>query len=161
MTHDNKRQDTTTQFAALDVASDKVIGQCMPRHRHHEWLKFLRWTDAETPKHLEVHLIADDYATHNHTSPGVAHAASTVRRDFHPDLRLLAQPGRALLRSHHPRPHPLRRVKCPTQNRIVELGTCQSSNEELDRGEIEPSLGAGDCRLEVFGEAAVAIEPGQ
>ena len=56
MTHDYKRHGTTTLFAALDVATGKVIGQCMPRHRHQEWLKFLRLIDAETPKQLDVHL---------------------------------------------------------------------------------------------------------
>jgi transposase len=66
MTHDYKRHGTTTLFAALDVASGKVIGQCMKRHRHQEWLKFLRRIDAETARHLDVHLIADNYATHKH-----------------------------------------------------------------------------------------------
>ena len=66
MTHDYKRHGTTTLFAALDVATGKVIGQCMARHRHQEWLTFLRRIDAETPKHLDVHLIADNYATHKH-----------------------------------------------------------------------------------------------
>ncbi len=66
MTHDYKRHGTTTLFAALDVATGQVIGQCMPRHRHQEWLKFLRRIDVETPKHLELHLIADNYATHKH-----------------------------------------------------------------------------------------------
>jgi len=66
MTHDYKRHGTTTLFAALDVATGKVIGQCMTRHRHQEWLKFLRRIDAETPKCLDVHLIADNYATHKH-----------------------------------------------------------------------------------------------
>jgi transposase len=66
MTHDYKRHGTTTLFAALDVATGKVIGQCMPRHRHQEWLKFLRRIDAETPGHLDLHLIADNYATHKH-----------------------------------------------------------------------------------------------
>ena len=66
MTHDYKRHGTTTLFAALDIATGKVIGQCMPRHRHQEWLKFLRRIDAETPKRLAVHLIADNYATHKH-----------------------------------------------------------------------------------------------
>ena len=68
MTHDYKRHGTTTLFAALDVATGKVIGQCMPRHRHQEWLKFLRRIDHETPKHLDVHLIADNYATHKHAN---------------------------------------------------------------------------------------------
>jgi transposase len=66
MTHDYKRHGTTTLFAALDVATGKVIGQCMPRHRHQEWLKFLCRIDAETPKFLDIHLIADNYATHKH-----------------------------------------------------------------------------------------------
>ena len=66
MTHDYKRHGTTTLFAALNVATGKMIGQCMKRHRHQEWLKFLRRIDAETLSHLDVHLIADNYATHKH-----------------------------------------------------------------------------------------------
>jgi len=65
-THDYKRHGVTTLFAALDVATGKVIGQCMPRHRHQEWLKFLRAIDRATPKGLDLHLIADNYATHKH-----------------------------------------------------------------------------------------------
>jgi len=66
MTHDYKRNGTTTLFAALDVATGRVIGQCMKRHRHQEWLKFLRAIDRATPKALDLHLIADNYATHKH-----------------------------------------------------------------------------------------------
>jgi transposase len=66
MTHDYKRHGTTTLFAALDVATGSVIGQCMKRHRHQEWLKFLRAIDRNTPRALSVHLIADNYATHKH-----------------------------------------------------------------------------------------------
>jgi transposase len=66
MTHDYKRHGTTTLFAALDVATGKVIGQCMKRHRHQEWLRFLRLLDRSTSKALELHLIADNYATHKH-----------------------------------------------------------------------------------------------
>jgi transposase len=65
-THDYKRHGTTTLFAALDVATGKVIGQCMKRHRHQEWLKFLRAIDRATPRALDLHLIADNYATHKH-----------------------------------------------------------------------------------------------
>jgi transposase len=68
MTHDYKRQGTTTLFAALDVLTGKVIGDCMPRHRHVEFLKFLRKIDREVPKGLQVHLICDNYATHKHAS---------------------------------------------------------------------------------------------
>jgi transposase len=66
MTHDYKRNGTTTLFAALDVLTGSVIGQCLPRHRHVEFLKFLRTIDREIPKGLRIHLILDNYATHNH-----------------------------------------------------------------------------------------------
>jgi transposase len=66
MTHDYKRNGTTTLFAALDVLTGSVIGQCLPGHRHVEFLKFLRTIDREVPKRLRVHLILDNYATHNH-----------------------------------------------------------------------------------------------
>ncbi len=64
MTHDYKRNGTTTLFAALDVLKGEVIGQCMPRLRHQEFLRFLRTIDRRTPRHLEVHCIVDNYATH-------------------------------------------------------------------------------------------------
>ena len=66
MTHDYKRHGTTTLFAALDVLTGSVIGQCLPRHRHVEFLKFLRTIDREVPNRLRIHLILDNYATHNH-----------------------------------------------------------------------------------------------
>jgi len=64
MTHDYKRHGTTTLFAALNVLDGTVIGECMPRHRHQEFLRFLRRLDRELPKDLDLHLIADNYATH-------------------------------------------------------------------------------------------------
>ena len=66
MTHDYKRHGTTTLFAALDVLTGKVIGTCLPKHRHSEFLTFLKIIDAEVPGGLEVHLILDNYATHKH-----------------------------------------------------------------------------------------------
>jgi len=66
MTHDYKRNGTTTLFAALNVLTGVVIGQCLPRHRHQEFLTFLRTIDREVPKALAVHLILDNYATHKH-----------------------------------------------------------------------------------------------
>lgn len=66
MTHDYKRNGTTTLFAALNVLDGKVIGQCQQRHTHVEWLKFLKKVDRETPKDKSLHLIADNYATHKH-----------------------------------------------------------------------------------------------
>lgn len=64
ITHDYKRHGTTTLFAALDVLKGEVIGQCLPRHRHQEFLKFLKLVDKQTPKHLQLHCIVDNYATH-------------------------------------------------------------------------------------------------
>jgi transposase len=66
MTHDYKRNGTTTLFAALNVLTGVVIGQCLPRHRHGEFLKFLRLIDRQVPKGLQIHLILDNYGTHNH-----------------------------------------------------------------------------------------------
>jgi transposase len=66
LTHDYKRNGTTTLFAAIEVAEGKVIAECMSRHRHQEWLKFLKKIDAETPEDLDLHLIVDNYATHKH-----------------------------------------------------------------------------------------------
>jgi transposase len=66
MTHDYKRNGTTTLFAALDVLTGSVIGQCLPRHRHVEFLTFLRTIDRQVPKGLQIHLILDNYATHKH-----------------------------------------------------------------------------------------------
>ena len=66
MTHDYKRNGTTTLFAAIDMAQGKVIASCMPRHRHQEWIKFLKQIDRETPSDLDIHLIVDNYATHKH-----------------------------------------------------------------------------------------------
>jgi transposase len=66
MTHDYKRHGTTTLFAALDVLTGKVIGQCLPRHRHTEFLKFLKTINAEVPAGLEIHLVLDNYSTHKH-----------------------------------------------------------------------------------------------
>ena len=65
-THDYKRNGTTTLFAALQVVEGRVIGQCYPRHRHQEFLKFLRRLDAEFPPGKELHLILDNYGTHGH-----------------------------------------------------------------------------------------------
>jgi transposase len=66
MTHDYKRNGTTTLFAALNVQDGTVIGECLPRHRNGEFLKFLKKLDRQTDKRLAVHLIVDNYATHKH-----------------------------------------------------------------------------------------------
>lgn len=66
MTHDYVRHGTTTLFSALELLEGRVIGMCANRHRHQEWLKFLKLIDAQTPPELDLHLIADNYATHKH-----------------------------------------------------------------------------------------------
>jgi transposase len=64
MTHDYNRNGTTTLFAALNMLDGTVIETCMPRHRHRESLRFLKLIDQQTPADLDLHLIADNYATH-------------------------------------------------------------------------------------------------
>lgn len=66
LTHDYKRNGTTTLFAAIELAEGKIIAECLPRHRHQEWIRFLKKIDAATPTDLELHLIVDNYATHKH-----------------------------------------------------------------------------------------------
>ncbi len=68
MTHDYKRNGTATLFAALNAANGEVYGLCQERHRHQEWLKFLRLLDHSMPAHLDLHLISDNYATHKHAT---------------------------------------------------------------------------------------------
>ena len=65
-THDYMRNGTTTLFAALNVADGRTIGKCLPRHRHQEWLTFLRQINRQTPAGLDLHLILDNYQTHKH-----------------------------------------------------------------------------------------------
>lgn len=79
-THDYKRHGTTTLFAALNMLDGKVIGQCMPRHRGKEFVKFLKTIDAQTPADLDLHLIVDNYSTHK--SPQVKRWLARHKR-FH------------------------------------------------------------------------------
>lgn len=80
ITHDYIRHGTTTLFAALDVANGSIISQCKPRHRHQEFLSFLRHIEANVPEHLDVHLICDNYGTHKHAK---VRAWLTRRPRFH------------------------------------------------------------------------------
>ena len=81
MTHDYVRHGTTTLFAALEMAEGRLIGECMARHRHQEWIKFLRLIDTQTPSDLDLHLIVDNYSTHKH-----ARVKSWLRR--HPRFHI-------------------------------------------------------------------------
>jgi len=66
-THDYKRNGTTTLFAALNILDGAVMGRCFPRHRHQEFLKFIKDIDRTVPKDLDVHVVMDNYATHKHS----------------------------------------------------------------------------------------------
>jgi transposase len=68
MTHDYKRNGTTSLFAAMNVSDGTIISECLPRHRHQEWLKFLKLIKSEMPEDKEIHLICDNYATHKHAN---------------------------------------------------------------------------------------------
>ena len=83
MTHDYKRNGTTTLFAALSMLDGRVVGQCLPRHRHQEFLKFLRTIDREFPGEHELHLIVDNTRTHTHANVN-AWLAKHPRFHLHP-----------------------------------------------------------------------------
>lgn len=85
MTHDYKRNGTTTLFAALNVLTGVILGTCLPRHRNGEFLKFLRLIDRTVAKGLQIHLIVDNYGTHTHPTsrpgwPGTPASISTSCR---------------------------------------------------------------------------------
>ena len=111
MTHDYKRHGTTTLFAALNVLDGTVIGRCMQRHRHDEFIRFLNAVEREVPAGKLIEAVVDNYATHKHPKgQGVARAASALDLPFHADLRLLAQRGRELLLDAHAQAHPTRQL---------------------------------------------------
>ena len=102
MTHDYKRNGTTTLFAALNVLTGVVIGQCLPRHRHEEFLKFLRTIDREVP---ETPCGASDPGQLRHPQPprraDLAGPPPAVPPALHPDLLVVAEPGRTLVPRTH------------------------------------------------------------
>ena len=103
-THDYMRHGTTTLFAALDIATGKVIGELHRRHRSSEFLQFLRTIDANVPAKLDIHLVMDNYGTHKTpASQELVCPAPALPRALHAHLGLVAQPGRALVRHCSPR----------------------------------------------------------
>jgi transposase len=97
MTHDYKRNGTTTLFAALEVAQGKVIGQCYARHCHQEFLKFLQRLDAEFPGEVKLHVVMDNYGTHTSQSAALAQAACPFPASFHSNQFELVEPGGAVV----------------------------------------------------------------
>jgi transposase len=102
MTHDYKRNGTTTLFAALSMLDGKVIGDCMSRHRHQEFIRFLKKIDSETPSELDLHLIADNYGTHKH--PRVKswlRPPSTISFALYSNFQFLVKHGRTVVSRNH------------------------------------------------------------
>ena len=99
MTHDYKRNGTTTLFAALNVLDGTVIGQNMARHRHQEFIRFLNRIERAVPAGSTIHVILDNYAAHKHEKvPSMARPPSALDVPLHADLVLMVERGRRLLR---------------------------------------------------------------
>jgi hypothetical protein len=102
--HDYTRHGPTSLFAALDIATGKVIGKCYRRHRAAEFRKFVDEIEAAVPRDLDVHLVMDDYATDNYAThktpadPQLAGVTAALACAPHADKFVMAQSGRALLR---------------------------------------------------------------
>src|SRR5271165_2360973 len=110
-THDYKRHGTTTLFAALAHATGALIARTETSHTHVEWLRFLKQIDRETPRDLDLHLIADNYATHKHPKVrGWLDKHPRFKMHLHANLVVLAQSGRTILRRPHRRRDPLRQL---------------------------------------------------
>ncbi len=108
--HDYIRHGTTTLFAALEVATGKVTDACYPRHRHEEFLAFLRQVARAYPRRT-LHIVVDNYGTHNAPGrPGLAGQASPDHPALHADVGVVAEPGGDLLLDHHPAGHPPRQL---------------------------------------------------
>ena len=91
MTHDYKRNGTTDLFAALNVLTGNVIGRCWTRHRHEEFLRFLRTIDGH-PQGLQIHMIVDNYRTHIHRLSN-SWPAQAFSPALHTNLVVVAEPG--------------------------------------------------------------------
>jgi transposase len=100
-THDYKRHGTLSLFAALDVQVGKVVGRCFRRHRAQEFRKFLDTIEAQVPADLEVHLVIDNAGTHKTKRIRDWFAKRPLAYPLHPDVGVVDQSGRALLRLAH------------------------------------------------------------
>lgn len=131
-THDYKRHGTTTLFAAPQVAEGKVIGECYQRHRHQEFLRFLKRLDREFPPGKALHLVLDNYGSHWHPRVRVAGSPSPLRPALHPHQLKLGEPGRAVVRGADPEVGPTRilsqRAGPGTRNRRIPRSVEQESN---------------------------------
>jgi Homeodomain-like domain len=111
ITHDYVRNGTTTLFAALNTLEGTVIGRCMARHRHQEFLRFLGAIERDVPAGKVIHAIVDNYGTHSHSKVRAWLCASPpLDLSLHAQVRLLAERGRDLLLGAYPPPHPTRQL---------------------------------------------------
>jgi hypothetical protein len=137
-THDYQRNGITSLFAALDMATGKVIGSIHRRHQSIEYRKFLTIIDKEVPAELDVHVICDNYATHktdNH--PEVAGRPPALPRALHPHRLLLAEHGGALVRRTH---HQAAAARGP-QERPSPRSRHPGLDQNLERGPHAPTCG--------------------
>src|SRR6202158_5958700 len=161
MTHDYKRNGTTSLFAALELLEGKVIGQCYQRHRHQEFLRFLRRLDQEFPATLGLHLVIDNYGTHSHPEVAawlkqhprfVLHFVPTscswlnlierwfrelttkrIRRDSFPSVPDLKAAIEEFLEAWNAKPKPF--VWCATVESILaKLSGCRQTLEQIEPG---------------------------
>jgi hypothetical protein len=139
MTHDYKRHGTTTLFAALDILEGKVIGRCMQRHRHQEFIRFLNAVERQVPADKTVHVVLDNYATHKHPKSlpprkrGCAAGSYAIRASppLHADVVFLGQRGRRVVCQTHQATPQARRLPS-----IVELQT--AINRFIDEANDKP-----------------------
>jgi transposase len=138
-THDYRRHGTTTLFAALNVKTSELITQFHQRHRSIEFRQFLDAVDAAVPRHLDVHLIMDNYGhPQDAVDSKLVREAPALSRPLHADLRLVAQPRRALVRrAHEQATAPRRPPQCrPAENgdsRIHRCASCQGDPVCVDQ----------------------------
>jgi len=116
-THDYRRHGITSLFAALEIATGKVIDRCYARHTNTEFLDFLK-TVARAYPQVPLHVVCDNYATHKHPKVQAWLAKNPrIVLHFHPDQRVLVEHGRDLLRDYHPPGHPPRHLPRPQRSR--------------------------------------------
>jgi transposase len=126
MTHDYKRNGTTTLFAALDTLQGKVVGECHERHRHQEFLKFLRRLNTEFPGDVPLHLVMDNYGTHKHEQVKVwLKRQSPVRASLRTHQFQLDESGREMVRPPGQQGHPPRRLPQRSRPEGVHRGVSQ------------------------------------
>ena len=134
MTHDYKRNGTTTLFAALNILDGTVVGRCMPKHTHKEFIKFLNAVERAVPAGKVIHAIADNYATHKHPKV-MKWLADHPRWTFHftptsASWLIVAQCGRRLLLDDHAAKNPPRRLQIrrrpPRRDRTLYQGAQQN-----------------------------------